>query len=154
MRGIFFFCANFSLMPSCKASGNKHNPSFIMKPLKERETRRETTTNRSGLFKTQMVPWRPMLSNCHVPPFLLVATVTTGNRYKSKTTLEKMREIIESRSEQERTRDNTGRESERNSLKRRQKSAHFTNLKEKTKQHNGSNCSQYQGAFWQCCNGP
>lgn len=52
--------ADYRLMLSHKASGNKHNPSFITKRMNEGETRRETTTNRPGLFKTETAPWQPI----------------------------------------------------------------------------------------------
>lgn len=52
--------ADWSSMPSRKAGGDKHNPSFIRKRLKAGEKRSETTTNRPGLFKTEMAPWQPI----------------------------------------------------------------------------------------------
>lgn len=52
--------ADWSVMLSRKARGDENNPSFITKPTKEGEKRRETTTNRPGLFKTEVAPWQPI----------------------------------------------------------------------------------------------
>ncbi len=104
-------------MPSCKARGDKHNPSFITKQTKEGWGRQgETQQQTDQAYLRQK--WRHgnrLLSNCDVPPFLRVATVTTGNRSERETVLEKMREIFwEEVKARKGERDDSGKEAERN----------------------------------------